>query len=435
MHALFFPSDLGGGFGHVARCLALAKSWRASGHLATFALGGKHFRNIQEMGFNAQRLQHATESGGQAAAYTLITGMAYQWPRDGYHHAKIVEEAVEDALAICQKSRPDLIVSDYWPLARIVAHACRLPLVQIVENFSHPQGMPLIWWEEPPAGIHPPDIRRVVNPVLKSFGLPNVQRAEEMSQGDLLLIPSIPELDPLPEMPPHTHYIGSLQAVSTSTPLPEKGLVYISIGGGAQQGSRAFFQTVISAFKDAPFQGILSTGNQVHPREFKNVPPNLEIKSWVSANEMLKRCQLAVFHGGTATRMELLTHGRPGLVIPFHSEQENSGRRLEAAGAGRVLPYSDDPWEMQEVKWAGAPFTLAYRRQPTLTPEALRQAIQSLLDDENAQRNARRLQQELSTAGGVEKAVRLMVKTVQHFEPPPQQLVPGWKKTLRQIFG
>ncbi|MFZ6028823.1 MAG: glycosyltransferase [Chloroflexota bacterium] len=435
MRAIFFPSDLGGGFGHVARCLALAQSWRASGHQAIFALGGKHFRNVQEAGFNAHRLQHTTEPGSGAAAYMLITGLAYQWPRDGYHHSRIVQEAAQEAIDLCKKYQVDVIVSDYWLLARIVAHACRLPLVQIVENFSHPQGTPLVWWEAPPEDVIPPDIRPVANPALKRFGLPPVERAEEMSAGDLLLIPSVPALDPLPEVPANTHYIGSLYQPATGAAPAEKGLVYISIGGGAQQGLRGFFEIALAAFRDAPFHGVLSTGNQVRPSDLRNIPRNLDVKGWVASGQMLKFCELAVFHGGTATRMEVLANGKPALVIPFHSEQENSGRRLEAAGAARVIPYSEAPWEMQKLKWAGAPLTLAYRRQPTLTPEVLRQAIEAMLDDENALQNARRLQQELVTAGGAEKAVRLIVKSVQQFQPPPESAGSGLKKALKQLFG
>jgi MGT family glycosyltransferase len=421
MKAIFFPSYMGGGFGHVARCLALANAWQTAGHEAEFALNGPHLGKVEQAGFRTYRMAMLLRPETNRAAYILVSGLAYQWLRDGYHSPKMVQRAVQEGIKICQASQPDVIVSDYWPIARIVAQACRLPLVQIVENFSHPQGTPLVWWEALPQGIIAPNIIPVVASSLKRYHIPQISRAEDMNQGDLLLIPSIPALDPLPAVPENTHYVGALlPSMPGNSEVEPDPLIYVSVGGAASlAGGMDFFRMVVQTFDGAAFHGVLSTGGEVNLAELGHISSNLRIENWVSASEMLDRCALAVFHGGTATRMEVLMRGKPAIVIPFHSEQENSGRRLQAAGAGLTLPYSVSTWEMNSLHWAGGPFTLAFRRQPTLVPAALRQTIETVLYNSSYRQNAQRLQQEMVKAGGVERAIELIEKAAASFAPPP----------------
>jgi hypothetical protein len=54
----------------------------------------------------------------------------------------------------------------------------------------------IIWWEDPPTGIVSPDIHPVFDKLLRKWGLPGIDRAEELLRGDLYLVPNIPELEP-----------------------------------------------------------------------------------------------------------------------------------------------------------------------------------------------------------------------------------------------
>ena len=82
-------------------------------------------------------------------------------------------------------------------------------------------------------------------------------------------MPSIPELDPLPEGTPATHYVGSLTRTDPRSAAPpdwfaelhpERPLVYVTIGGGADPvGGARLFQVLYEALGDLPLQVVAST--------------------------------------------------------------------------------------------------------------------------------------------------------------------------------
>jgi UDP:flavonoid glycosyltransferase YjiC (YdhE family) len=424
MRALFFPSYLGGGFGHAARCLVLADAWRQAGHHAEFALNGPHFARVRDAGFTTHALtsMRLPAPSQHQPAFFFVSGLAFQFVRDGFDSPRAVEHAVREGMAVCRARKPDVLIADYWPVARLVAHACGLPLVQIVESFSHPQGLPLIWWESPPPGLVEPDVRPITNPVLRRYGLPEIEQAEELSWGDLMLVPSISEIDPLLVNDAHTHYVGALvRTTREDIPAwmanldPNHPVIYVSVGGAASSaGGVDFFRTVAAAFDQSCFQVVISTGGSLPVDAIGRMPDNVRVAQWVPGAAMLDRCDLVVFHGGY-TRMEILMRGLSSVVIPFQSEQESYGRRMQAAGAAMVVPYSSAEWQIRRIRWAGQNVTIVYRPQADLKPAILRQAVERALDDPAYRRMAQVLQARLAEAGGAVRAVQLIEEAVTTF--------------------
>jgi len=52
MKILFFPSDIGGGFGHISRCLALAHEATYKGHESSFVIHEKKYEKKISNDFN-----------------------------------------------------------------------------------------------------------------------------------------------------------------------------------------------------------------------------------------------------------------------------------------------------------------------------------------------------------------------------------------------
>ena len=110
--------------------------------------------------------------------------------------------------------------------------------------------------------------------------------------------------------------------------------------------------------------------------------------------------------------METVRYGTPGVVLPFHSEQEANGRRLEASGAARVLLPGRGPFRPVSGRWKGGRFVVLVQPESDLTPTALRRALASVLEDESYRRNAQRLSQALARYGGPAQAADLVEKLV-----------------------
>jgi len=431
MRILFLPSYLGGGFGHIGRCLALAEEAEARGWETAFLLGGPHLDKVE--GSDRRRvfrLLWSDRPRGFEPAYTLISGMNYQILRDGLTSQRAIRAALDAQFAQVEQFRPDVLVADAWPLAGLLAQRSGVPLVQIVRSGIHPDGPGLLWWRATPPELLSPDPRPLFNPILRSWEMEPVERAEDLLAGDLYLVPSSPELDPLPDFAPggvkrpscltadgaldRTVYVGPLVRQQSDAELewlaaldPQRPLVYITTGGGAEGvGGAEFYRRLIEAFRDMPqVQGVASTGRRFSPGDFPQPPANLRLESWVNGPAMIARSRLVVYSGGYGTTMEMVQAGVPGVVIPSHSEQESNARRLEVLGVARVLLPSREKPAAVWRKWAGGRYSVLISPHNDLTAADLRSEIEAALRDESMLQAARRLQDVAAGRQGAVKAV------------------------------
>ncbi len=442
---LLLPSYLGGGFGHIGRCLALAAELsrrsppgEKHGWQIAFALAGPHVEQVRRAGYRVYRLRRPYQPRPEVKegpAFTIFSDMNYQLVRDGLHRRRIVRACVAEQLRVIRHFRPDVLVADTWPLAGILAYLTGLPLAQIIKSVVHPASPHLIWWQSPPAELVPPDLRPVFNPLLEAWGLPPITRAEDLLTGDLYLIPSLPELDPLPPDLPDTHYVGPLVRPGGDAEAapdwleafdPTRPLAYVTIGGGAGPvGGRRFYEVLIEALGDTDLQVIASTSAKLAPDALPLPPPNIRLEPWVPGPAVIARSDLVVFHGGYGTTMEIVQAGVPGLVIPFHSEQESNARRLEAAGAARVLVPSQVDAVPVWHRWPGGRFCTLVRPESDLTPTRLRAAILDVLADEAYWANAKRLQKATERYQGASQAADLVEELLESKPATPSR---GWDR-------
>lgn len=425
--ALFLPSYLGGGFGHIGRCLSLAQVFNQECGRSIFAMNGPHLRVVKEAGFNVHILSTPQVVKGQTngPAYIYVPGMEYQIVRDGFDNQARVKGALNEIENIINKTMPDILIGDGYPITWMAGKKTGIPVVQFVKSAVHPMGKRLVWWEEDPKDMIFPDIRPVFNPVLERLGLPHILKdAEELLQGDLLIVPSIPILDPMEPIPPNTHYVGAIVRSNDETrSIPEwfsslgghKPVIFVTVGGAAGHGGTShFFKVVIEAFRDCDYKVVVSTGGKVDPESIRPLPDHIKIVRWVPGADMIARSDLVIFHGGY-TRMEILMQGLPSIVIPFHSEQEYYGRVMEKAGVAVVVNYSNDPYQRLLKRWKGGNrwikshhFTIHVRPKMTMKPEDLRAAVSNCLNDKSFRIRAQSLQKELVSYGACRKAIDLL---------------------------
>ncbi len=433
MKILFFPSDFGGGFGHISRCLALAREAQQRGHICAFVTNTKKYKqslsdNFQVFTLKANHRWNYIISRLKtmffqftpsfSPIFTEISGLDFQVVRDGLVNKAIVKKILAQYVQIVENFTPNLLIGEtnllVWMLSRVVD----IPVVQVVRYASHPATAKLIWWKNKPEGLILPNSSALFNPLLKQMGIRTIKRAEDLLQGDLYIVPSIPEIEPIP-VDGKTYHVGELTISRIDKEIPSwfqeinnnQPLVYVTIGGGAEPvGNKLFFSTIARAFANKSIQVIVSTSSKFNPQDFLDFPGNIRFFKWVPGKLLISRADLIIFHGGYGTMMEAVACGKPTITIPFHSEQEGNGRRLEQAGCGIVVKLSKENYIRKEVKWKYGTYSFLVQNRYDLTPEELNGEVNKILFNAEYIKRAQIIQSRVKEYHGPKKAVELMEK-------------------------
>jgi UDP:flavonoid glycosyltransferase YjiC (YdhE family) len=199
----------------------------------------------------------------------------------------------------------------------------------------------------------------------------------------LTVVASLPELDPgharaHPDAtlwtgpvltPPAPHDLGSHDPA-----------VLVSLSTYNFAGMAASLQNIVDATAGLDARVVVTTGPVVDPSDL-HLSANHEVHRFVPHDLLMPEMSLVIGHGGHATTMRALAHDLPLVVMPMHPllDQPVVGRRIEAAGAGRMVK-----------KRASA--------------EKLRPVVEELLGDGPHRRAAARLGEEIRRLDGTRAA-------------------------------
>lgn len=432
MRLLFFPSALGGGFGHISRCLALAQEAKLRGHNCAFVIDERKYEkrlrddfktfvpktHSQSSLFSSVKDRFARLKSPVGPLFTEFNGLDYQVVRDGLVSEQLIRKRLAQYLRVVRTFKPDVLIGDTNLLVWMLSKEVGVPVVQIVRYASHPKTANLIWWKSEPEGIIPPNSSALFNPLLMRMGLGPIKRAEDLLQGELFIVPSIAEIEPIPE-DSETVHVGELTVSGRNYEIPSwlreiddrQPLVYVTIGGGAESvGTKSFFYTIAEAFAHKPIHVVVSTSGRFESPDVANPPSNVRFFEWVPGKLLISRADLVIFHGGYGTMMESLACGKPSITIPFHSEQEGNGRRLEQLGCGLVVKLSRETYKRVEAKWRYGTFTVLVQNRYDLTAEELDEEVDRLLRNRKYLKNSQSLCSKITEYRGAEKAIELIEK-------------------------
>jgi UDP:flavonoid glycosyltransferase YjiC (YdhE family) len=145
-------------------------------------------------------------------------------------------------------------------------------------------------------------------------------------------------------LPENTRYIGPLldepgwsKPWEGSWPRGSKSpRALISFSTGAQ-GQADVVQRVVSAMSKVEVDAVLTAGPSLDVTHLK---PSKNVRVFVSAphDAVMSEVSLIVSHGGHGTVSRALIHGLPQLIMPNGRDQTDNALRVEARGAGLVLP-------------------------------------------------------------------------------------------------
>ncbi len=407
---LLIPSDHGGGRGHVARCLYLAKSMQAAGLEAGLVLENKHFQQGINAGLPTFLLNTRRErflrwqlkkphrprvemvtSSPNPPVFLAFDGLVYQVPRDGYVSPGIVKYRFRQMEKIINRFKPDVLVGDTHFLTFLLGKKFNLPVIQITRLAGYPPKPNFFWWLRKKPEFVKPNALAPFEPLLDQLAASDVEKIEDLLRGDVYLVPASRDVEPIRDKEHKVVFSGPLAEMSaTRQKIPffdeqnEIPKIYVTIGGGAGRFSeQQFFEAILQIFDRTDFKVLVTTGRRLPAKSFQGRSVNVVFTDWVDGLSAIRQSDLVIQHGGYGSTMEILLSGKPSIVIPFHSEQEGNGRRLKKLGVGDLLlPYQDEALYDLKFRWPYGEYAMKAAEKLFLTREMLFPMIEMIYDQQ-----------------------------------------------------
>ena len=410
---LLLPSDHGGGQGHVSRCLYLAKKLKALGNQVAIVLERKHFHlgvnagletfllDTQKEKFFKLQLKKPFWPGikvikkpAKPPVFLVFNGIAYQVPRDEYLSTGIVQSRFKKLTNIVERFKADLLIGDTHFLTYLLGKKFSIPVVQITRLAAFPPKPDFFWWLETEPSLVEPAAVRPFEKLLNRLKIDDVQKAEDLLRGDLYLIPSVSKIEPIPENEANVLFCGPLTENSTvdhKIPFFDQPAdvpnIYVTAGGGANRsGQELFFRKMLEIFDRRDFRVLVSTGGLFPAKNLNGHSTNVLFVDWVDGLSAIRKSDLVIHHGGYGSTMEVLLSAKPSIIIPFHSEQEGNGRRLNSLQVGKLcLPFKG-PLEEMIFSWPYGFYSMQAGIELSLNAETLIPLIDQIYDQSLYQR-------------------------------------------------
>lgn len=268
---------------------------------------------------------------------------------------------IADVRGAIERERPDLLITDInaWG-APAAAEASGIPWAAFSPFFA--------WLPSPDAPMFGPGMRPLRGPLgrlrnaalwkLAEFDLDrkfltrlNAVRAETgaaplagltelWTRPPRLLYMTVPELDyPRRQWPSSFSFVGPCAWQPGVGPPPEpaesgRPLVLVT-ASSEYQGDEALIETALAALAGEDVEVIATTAGH-DPARF-DPPPNARAERFLPHEPILARAALTICHGGMGIVQKSLSAGVPLCVVGWGRDQLESGRRVEAAGAGLLI--------------------------------------------------------------------------------------------------
>ncbi len=328
------------GFAHVTRSLMLAKE--LAGDFDVRVSLSREFVSL------AEELQIDT----QPVDLAVIDYEKFARGEPMFETEEIIEQYASVYGAVMDEYKPDCVVSSMPLAVRIPIQSRGIPHVTIFDACNHPKfGLSD---ELPPEQLQ----QRMVQ-VREMFARFNaVAKRHNASEGDSLrafftadfnLIPDLPTLFPIDELPEGFVFMGPVTWKGADKPLdptvvvdPDKPLVYVSMGSS---GNREHMKMIAKQLRDSPYQVVITTGGVIEACELQSYErPGFYVRDFLAGDKVmaLSKETVVICHGGIGTVYQALEHEVRGiLVMPAHWQHKRIGNRLAEIGLGKLLTETD----------------------------------------------------------------------------------------------
>lgn len=330
-----------------------------------------------------------------------------------------IREHVRSEIEAYQARPLQALITGFNFTSSISARAARVPLVWFVQSPStieyYQQGLAtfpdmfstpvlsivprrLLDWLVNYLFIRVPFMMGPFNKVAREYRVPSFRTFLNLLRGDLTLVGDLPELTRLKPSAslPSDNFVGPILPAVKGEIDPavvsyiETGRssgrrpVFLAMGSSGQPELFASLIRALDGRRD--LQTVVAYTRILTPDELPPVGEHVLLRRLVLAEEVARRVDLSIIHGGHGTVYTQAYSGTPFVGIPMQSEQQDNLEALADRGCGIWISYR------------------RYREQH------LHEAIDRIFDDyDRYKRSSRALRDSLPPALGAERAADLMI--------------------------
>jgi UDP:flavonoid glycosyltransferase YjiC (YdhE family) len=338
------------GRGHWQPMLPLADALVAAGHDVRFATAREAVAPLRERGFDV--VEAGAADLGMPAPPAEVAALPPherpEWMFGVIFGPRRAEPMLRDLLPIVAQLKPQLLICDQGELAGpIVAAKAGVP------NVTHSFGRLLpearvargaesvaeLWRSQ---GLEPRPYAGAYDHVYLDIYPPTLQSRDIGHVGARQLVRSVPPIARDEDADP---------------------VVYITFGTIFNK-DLSLFATAVEAARELPVHVVVTLGPGNDASALGDQPPNVTVAGYIPQEELLSRCAAVISHGGSGTFLGALAAGVPQVIVPLMADQYLNA---DAGVEGGVA--------------------VALRRED-VSVDALRAALDSVLDDDSMRATA-----------------------------------------------
>jgi len=236
--------------------------------------------------------------------------------------------------------------------ARIPIRMRRIPHVTIFDACNHPQfhiSDELTEDQERERIERAGQMLCRLNAVAKRINAPEEKSLRQFFIADLNVLPDLPSLFPIRELPQSFVYMGPVTWKGAGKPLDptvvieaNKPLVYVTMGSS---GNHEHMKIIAEQLRGSQFQVVMTTGGVVDAQEMKSYErPGFYVRDFLPGNKVIASSKqtVVICHGGIGTVYQALEHKALGtIVMPSHRQHWRIGNRLAEIRLGRLVTESE----------------------------------------------------------------------------------------------
>lgn len=338
------------GYGHSSRALAISTQLDKKNYL--IGTYGYAYDRLKVKGIPCHKISQEIEFVGQDGAFdvakTILKNQSWL-----VKFNKLIDEEVD----IIKKSGASCVVADGRMVPVIAAEKLKLPCITITNQ----------------SAFYP--FFQQDNIIVKLLGFSfDSWMKTYLSSTEEILIPDfeppyticLPNLSHNRKIMKRTKFVGPLvnfdaDNVDSIDRNSSRPYIVVSLGGHAYR--RPLFDAIIEVAKKLPdcdFEIFTFF-------ESEGIPSNVSIKGMLpDISSYLKAADIVIAQAGHSTAMEILSLGKPSIIVPDLNqiEQENNAKRMAELQVSEVITHED------------------------LTPNKLYDSIQKVMKDDKYKKNA-----------------------------------------------
>ena len=305
---------------------------------------------LQSAGNDVQMVSYNETTQDLCDRYDVKTTPAHMKPNDPMQN-------LLQARALLEDYQPDVTVCDWskdlWLALQAWRPACRVSVLRSELLYGYQRRNPSLPDKFP---FENPRLLDWLNDCLSTIGLERIADWRELSRAEIIVVPSIPEIDPLParvadRYPESTFVYSGPLLLRVGSPISESlqewiassrrdGAPVILVTLGTGPGSKEY-AALADCLEQSDFSVIMIVpeDRERHRLELRN-GPRFQAVGFVDLRDLAERVDLVVHHCGHGTLHTVLMAGKPSLTLPTgHYDREDNASRLEDLDCGRHLGH------------------------------------------------------------------------------------------------